>query len=53
MGSCIPFDGNNQYLNQTKVIDIQPIYRRKQPKISTQKKATSRLAFGGKNQEFC
>ena len=52
MGSCIPFDGNNWYLNQIEVIDIPPIYRKEIPKMSTQKKATSRLAFGGKIKNF-
>ena len=56
MGSCIPFDaydGSNQYLQQTELIDIWPIFKIIPPKISTKEKATSSLAFGGKNQEFC
>ena len=48
MVSPIPFDANNFCLNQLKVIDVPPQYKRKSPEITTQKKATSRLAFGGK-----
>ena len=48
MGNYIPFDGKNYNLNEREVIDIQPILWKKNSKMSTQKKATSRLAFGGK-----
>ena len=40
-------------MQQIEVIDIWPIFKRKPPKISTQEKATSRLAFGGKNEKSC